>query len=97
MKVHSVEWKNTCGQARRWRYLENLQFSDRPEQVTCKVCIGYLQEWRLFCQKMERSRHPTACKTCSYYHGEAGVICAVHPVGKEGCPDREEVSNGKIC
>jgi hypothetical protein len=91
MKVHATRFKNTCGQARRWKYLENLQFSDRPDEVTCKVCIERLQGWHEFVERLARSSHPKACKTCSYYHGFAGVICAVHPHGKEDCPDREDV------
>lgn len=30
-----------------------------------------------------------SCRGCRFYHGKEGVVCAVHPLGNQNCPDRE--------
>lgn len=111
MKVHSTEFKHTCGQARRWRYLENLQFSDRYDDVTCKVCLEKIQGWSNLARRIEQSltaigiaghiNHEAipACNSCHYYCGSGHLPCAVHPYLQVDCPDfqqKEEVVAGTV-
>jgi apolipoprotein N-acyltransferase len=38
------------------------------------------------------SENSTNCKSCDFYHGKDGLVCANHPCGFEGdyCPDYQE-------
>ena len=60
---------------------------DKEEQLEALLSILIINE--------DINKIPRACWNCSNYHGqyygEELLICAVHPYGKEDCPDFDKV------
>ncbi|WP_287128176.1 hypothetical protein [Candidatus Cyanaurora vandensis] len=47
--------------------------------------------WQALAHYLVHHNRPRLCRDCRYFHGEQGLVCAVHPQGPSGtvCRDKE--------